>query len=618
MNPPDLFPRLLHLLRQYGWETGPQQLAAEIQAASEDERRVLLEHVRAWFAAERGEHDDALRGLRENEQVPLLAAWAVYGQAFVALRRKELRQAHDLLDRAVRLADPTDSPLLARLALARGTAFLHQGKPDLALPLLHHALEYAGPDTFTTGRVLDAMGMVYAGKDNFHAAREFYGRALRLKERFGDEPGQALTHGQLARLYLDWGHLDRAEYHFNEDLRIARRIGDVHGEVQLYNHLGQVALARGDWPTAADWLDEAIRRSHEGGRKVMEGFARKDRALAHLGSRDLAAAEAEVERADALFREADFAEGRAHAARVRGSILRILGRHADAGQALRTALAHFERSQERVEVARTQLELARTQRTEGCPRPLVVKALVEGLRSAETSRRAALVSEIGAELRAVDEAAWWRHAYRRLRGGFPEESDSLLDGTSEPVAVLFFDLKGSTDYGRTNDPQVVMMTLNQMMAELEPVLERHEARVTAYLGDGFMAVLRGVDHALRAVEAALGMLAALREFNRPRRVLKLEPFAARVGIATGPVFLGNLGTYHKMDYTAVGNTVNLAARLQGEAEAGAACIDRATQELIRGRFPFDCEGMSCRLTGPRTAALKGIGECPVWDVIPSE
>ena len=144
--------------------------------------------------------------------------------------------------------------------------FYHEGEFDSALPQLHEALTLFGREHFATGRVLDTFGMVYAGKDNFHAAREFYEQALGCKQRSGDDAGLALSHGQLGRLSLDWGHLDKAEKHFKEDLEIARRIGDERGEAQMYNHLGQVALARRQWEDAAAWLDESIHRSEGNGR----------------------------------------------------------------------------------------------------------------------------------------------------------------------------------------------------------------------------------------------------------------------------------------------------------------------------------------------------------------
>jgi adenylate cyclase len=153
-----------------------------------------------------------------------------------------------------------------------------------------------------------------------------------------------------------------------------------------------------------------------------------------------------------------------------------------------------------------------------------------------------------------------------------------------------------------------MQTLNQMLADLAVVLERYDAVVTAYLGDGFMALLSDMDHARRAVDAALDMEAALAMFNQPRRVLQLPLLAVRIGISIGEAVLGNVGMYQKMDFTAIGTTVNLAARLPPEAEPGVLCINYTTYAHVQEAFCF------CTAT-PRTVSLKGLGERQVWDVV---
>jgi class 3 adenylate cyclase len=106
----------------------------------------------------------------------------------------------------------------------------------------------------------------------------------------------------------------------------------------------------------------------------------------------------------------------------------------------------------------------------------------------------------------------------------------------------------------------------------------------------------------------LELYQALAELNRPRQLLGLKPFTARVGISTGEAFLGNAGTYDKMDYTALGTPVNLGARLEAIAEPGSPCISRQTQGAVRGRVRYK-EGR------PRTVHLKGLGEQQVWDVL---
>ncbi len=209
----------------------------------------------------------------------------------------------------------------------------------------------------------------------------------------------------------------------------------------------------------------------------------------------------------------------------------------------------------------------------------------------------------------MDEAAHVRHIYRRVRGrGIREETVSLLGGARETVTVMFLDLQHSTEYMRGTDPEVVMVTLNQMLANFAPILGEHGVTVSVYLGDGFMGLVRGPDHAARGVTAALDLAAALKEFNRPREVFGLPPLLARVGVSTGEVVLGNVGTYDKMDFTALGTVVNLAARLQTEAEPGSPCVCPATHEAVCDRFRF-AEG------NPRRVTLKGLAEWEVWDVL---
>jgi class 3 adenylate cyclase/uncharacterized protein HemY len=604
---PNIVEAVMNLLRHYGWETGYKKLEAELQATDDESGRAARELFLGWMAAERGSDDEAVRHFAAVGQMPSLAGWALVGQSFVAMRHKDFRRAHQLLDEASR-GDSADATLRATIAHLRGSVLYHEGKAEEARPLLLGALRAFGREHFGTGRVLDTLGMIYAGKDNFHAARECFEQALACKHP-DDLAGLALSHGQLGRLYLDWGLWAKAEQHFQQDLEIAQRIEDEHGQAQMYNFLGQVALARDAWQDAAGWIDASIRRTEEHGWTVPEAYARKDRALVCLAEGKPDEAENQARKAEALFRAAGFDEGLAHVNRVWGILRRQQGLWDESVSSLRVALRHFVDSKEPAEVARTQFEIARTQRAAQEPRPLVSQALREALKLAEACRRAALVRHIEQELHAVDPEGYCAHIYQRVRGrGVTEDTTSLITGTREPMTVLYLDLKGSTDYALGRDPEEVMMTLNQMMADLVAVLRKHEAQVSTFRGDGFLALLRGTDHAVRAVAAGLDLFQAIEEFNEPRAVLDLPLLTARIGISTGEVFLGNVGTYDKMDYTAIGTTANLGARLESVAEPGLPCISWQTHELVRDRFVYK-DG------SPRTLDLKGLGDQQMWDVV---
>jgi adenylate cyclase len=121
-----------------------------------------------------------------------------------------------------------------------------------------------------------------------------------------------------------------------------------------------------------------------------------------------------------------------------------------------------------------------------------------------------------------------------------------------------------------------------------------------------MVIVRDSRHAERAVEAALDLVAAVEEFNRPRSVLGLPLIHGRIALHTGEVLLGNVGTYHKMDFTALGAPVRLARGLLHEALQDLPCISDATRAQLRGR--------GLHFAGPRVVAVPGMGECEVWDV----
>jgi adenylate cyclase len=144
----------------------------------------------------------------------------------------------------------------------------------------------------------------------------------------------------------------------------------------------------------------------------------------------------------------------------------------------------------------------------------------------------------------------------------PERVD--LEGAEIEGTVLFTDLQGFTTFAEERSPKEVIGILNRYFDTLTSIILDAGGLVDKYTGDGVMAVfgapLPREDHARLACEAVLAM--------RERNINGLIPapggdIITRVGVSSGPMIVGNLGTERKMDYTAVGDTVNLSARLEG-------------------------------------------------------
>src|SRR5713101_7820116 len=163
---------------------------------------------------------------------------------------------------------------------------------------------------------------------------------------------------------------------------------------------------------------------------------------------------------------------------------------------------------------------------------------------------------------------------------------SAMEGERKQVTVLFADLKGSTELIRDLDPEAAQKLLDPALQRMMDAVHRFEGTVNQVLGDGIMALfgapLAHEDHALRACYAALAMQAELRRYAEAvRRTQGLE-VQLRVGLNSGDVVVRTIGNDLHMDYSAVGQTTHLAARMEQLALPGTIRLPAATLRLVEG------------------------------------
>src|SRR5256712_5933955 len=181
-------------------------------------------------------------------------------------------------------------------------------------------------------------------------------------------------------------------------------------------------------------------------------------------------------------------------------------------------------------------------------------------------------------------------------------SRSALEGERKQVTVLFADLKGSTELIRDLDPEQAQAILDPALHAMMDAVHCYEGTVNQVLGDGIMALfgapIAHEDHAVRACYAALAMQDALRRYADEVRREHGLTVQMRVGLNSGEVVVRAIGNDLHMDYSAVGLTTVLAARMEQLATPGRILLTAATLRLVEGLVgvnalgPFPVRGLT--------------------------
>jgi len=222
--------------------------------------------------------------------------------------------------------------------------------------------------------------------------------------------------------------------------------------------------------------------------------------------------------------------------------------------------------------------------------------------------------DAGCAVVANDEIGAVAEGFNRMLGGLREREriretfgryvtreirDEILagrvsfDGRLEEVTVLFSDLRDFTPWVERTEPRTVVHDLNEYFTEMEAAVRAHGGLVLQYIGDEIEAVfgapLRVADHADRALAAALEMRDRLRHLNARRAEGGKPPLRNGIGVHTGTVLAGSIGSAERLTYALVGDAVNLASRIQGlNKELGTdILVSEATRSQLAGGIALE-------------------------------
>ncbi len=188
-----------------------------------------------------------------------------------------------------------------------------------------------------------------------------------------------------------------------------------------------------------------------------------------------------------------------------------------------------------------------------------------------------------------------------------------LEGSRQKVCVLFSDIRNFTTYSESHDPEVVVRALNEYFSHMTEVILKYGGTVDKFIGDGLMAFfgapIKTVENpSFNAVLAALEMREQLGILNRQWQQQGLASWDNGIGLHTGEAIIGNIGSYKKMEYTAIGDAVNIASRIEGLTKSLNApiLVSKQTYEEVTALVESQSKGI---------VAIKGHSDIEVFEVM---
>jgi len=164
-----------------------------------------------------------------------------------------------------------------------------------------------------------------------------------------------------------------------------------------------------------------------------------------------------------------------------------------------------------------------------------------------------------------------------------------LAGQKKELTILFSDIKSFTTYSAGLTPDQIQRSLNEYFEAMIDIVFKHQGTVDKYIGDGLMVFFGDPepqsDHALRCVRAAVEMQQRVKELKDKWEGEQRIPIRIRIGINTGEVVVGNMGSARRLSYTVLGSAVNLAQRLESNAPVGGIMISKRTFDLVKEHVP---------------------------------
>ena len=433
-----------------------------------------------------------------------------------------------------------------------GVLYKVQGEFNKALQYFEKAFEInkKAKENSSLIMVLGNISNIYRQTNNYEKAIEYNQKALKIAEEIGDNKNLSILNNNIGLVYEKQHEYEEALKYFRKSVLLKEKIGDTKGIAASYSNIGNVYRALGDMENAMKF------------QKIALGI---------------------IENADAKPLEKD----------IYKEISESFAKIGDYEEAYKNHLKFFQLHDELFsQEARNRLnELVTGYETEKSRN----EAEIFKLRNVELKKKNQKIEKqsklITEEKRKSDEL---------LLNILPHEVAEELKKNSRVaprkykiVTVLFTDFKGFTEQAEKLSAEKLVSELDMIFSAFDRILPKHNVEKIKTIGDSYMCAgglpTPNKTNAVDVINGAFEMLEFLKKLKKEREKKKQSFFEVRIGIHTGPVVAGVVGT-KKFAYDIWGDTVNTASRMESSGEAGKINISGATYELVKKKFKCTSRG----------------------------
>lgn len=575
---------------------------------------------------------DQLGALPDTREARHLKAQIVNQLGFIEAKSRRYETAIEYFQHSIDFLkdSPGDTALGEALRLL-GETHCDRGQNMQSERVLKKALdifEKAGA-TYETARTYKSLGANFMSMGDLDKATFFFEESIRILEKLEIEAELPMAYSCKAKICIMKEEYKEAEELFTKDFNIAKKSENKHSLAFSYYHLGRIRRMLNRSHSAEDFLRRSLDLFTQVNNQNMVAHVMLELALCAAVRLDTKAAADCCARAQTVFEAGRNMVDLSKLYIVRGIILRDSAqdakRDANRRQMARRSFEDGIRILEKLnlvnlDLAEAHYEFALLWRDQG-DRKEAAKHLVTAIELSEKlglgrklNNYLALLNEIdpeaGAKIRLsrfMDKATVERFSKRKTGESLTVERKNLT--------LFFTDIRGFTTISETLELGELTAYLNDFYTNVTQVIIKFGGLINKFIGDEVMAVfnMEGAmdDHAATAVRAGVDLLRTMNEINLIRGRRGEMGIGIGIGINTGEVLLGSFGSSLRQDFTAIGDNVNIAARIQQQAGAGEIVVSQAVYEEVKdfveaedmGEKPLKGKGQPLRLW-----KIKGIKE----------